>query len=66
MKNKRKPLNKNNYCSLDKESDENFSFIVGYTSNGFTYGVTWEEMNNLSHEFEYIKELSEDSEEIPF
>lgn len=24
-------------------SDENFSYIAGYTSNGFAYGTTWEE-----------------------
>ena len=26
------------------ESDEMFAFIAGYTSGGFPYGVTWEEM----------------------
>lgn len=26
------------------ESDETFAFIAGYTSGGFPYGVTWEEM----------------------
>jgi hypothetical protein len=25
------------------EQDENFYFIVGYTENGFPYGITWEE-----------------------
>jgi hypothetical protein len=25
--------------------DSNFAFIVGYTSMGFPYGVTWEEMD---------------------
>jgi len=24
------------------DNDENFSFIVGYTSNGFPYGTLWE------------------------
>lgn len=27
------------------ESDETFAFIAGYTSGGFPYGVTWEEMD---------------------
>jgi hypothetical protein len=26
-----------------KDSDENFSFIAGYTSGGAAYGLTWEE-----------------------
>lgn len=26
------------------ESDETFAFIVGYTSGGVPYSVTWEEM----------------------
>jgi hypothetical protein len=28
-----------------KDSDENFSFIAGYTSGGAPYGLTWEEYN---------------------
>ncbi len=26
------------------EQDENFYYIAGYTSGGFPYGVTWQEM----------------------
>ena len=44
--------NKKRYCnSREKEfesvmeSDEIFSFIIGYTAGGFPYGVTWEEIN---------------------
>ena len=29
------------------ESDDTFAFIVGYTSGGFAYGVTWEEMEEI-------------------
>jgi len=29
------------------ESDENFAFIVGYTSGGFPYGLTHEEFEKL-------------------
>lgn len=29
-------------------SDENFSFIAGYTAGGFPYGTTWEEEDELS------------------
>ena len=28
-------------------SDDNFSFIAGYTSGGAPYGVTWEEMKKI-------------------
>ena len=28
---------------LGFDQDENFAFIVGYTSGGFPYGLTWEE-----------------------
>ncbi|MDD5698232.1 MAG: hypothetical protein PHH77_06405 [Victivallaceae bacterium] len=26
------------------DSDDNFAYIAGYTSMGFPYGITWEEM----------------------
>lgn len=29
--------------------DEHFAFIAGYTSWGFPYGVTWEEMEQIEH-----------------
>ena len=32
------------------DSDENFAYIVGYTSNGFPYGITWEKMAKLELE----------------
>lgn len=31
------------FCTDDYDSDENFAFIVGYTSGGFPYGLTHEE-----------------------
>ena len=38
----------------DFESDENFAMIIGYTSGGFPYGVTHEEIEekNIEKEFE--------------
>lgn len=30
------------------ESDENFAMIIGYTSGGFPYGVTHEEMEEIT------------------
>ncbi len=38
--------------SLNMESDENFCFIVGYTSNGVPYGITWDDVDILNYEFE--------------
>jgi methyl coenzyme M reductase gamma subunit len=37
-------------ANVEFESDENFAFIVGYTSGGASYGVTHEEMNELEKE----------------
>jgi hypothetical protein len=34
--------------SCEIENDENFAMIIGYTSNGFPYGVTHEEMEEIS------------------
>ena len=35
------------------ESDENFAMIIGYTSGGFPYGVTYEEMEQINNEAEF-------------
>lgn len=44
------------------ESDETFAFIAGYTSGGFPYGITWEEMEHKGLE-EQEENLEED---LPF
>lgn len=36
--------------SEEPESDECFAFIAGYTSGGFAYGITWEEMEKIEKE----------------
>ena len=36
--------------SFGFESDENFAMIMGYTSGGFPYGVTHEEMEEINDE----------------
>ena len=38
----------NSSCGFD--SDENFAMIMGYTSGGFPYGVTHDEMEKLNNE----------------
>ena len=32
------------------ESNDIFACITGYTSNGFPYGITWEEMDELEQQ----------------
>lgn len=48
-----------------RESDEYFYYIVGYTSNGAPFGVTWEEAirDGLVEGTELIEESSDD---LPF
>jgi predicted membrane metal-binding protein len=41
----------NDLCGFD--SDENFAMIIGYTSGGFPYGVTYEEMEQINNETEF-------------
>ncbi|MCR5794316.1 MAG: hypothetical protein K6G61_03055 [Solobacterium sp.] len=31
----------------EPEQDERFAYIAGYTSGGFPYGLTWEEVKGL-------------------
>ena len=38
----------NDLCGFD--SDENFAMIMGYTSGGFPYGITHEEMEKINNE----------------
>lgn len=40
----------NSLCEF--ESDENFAMIIGYTNGGFPYGVTHEEMEEITIENE--------------
>ena len=35
------------------ESDDNFAVIIGYTSGGYPYGLTYEEMEQISNETEF-------------
>ncbi len=46
------------------ESDETFAFIAGYTSAGFSYGITWEEMSEI--EMNDVKEKEKENLEISF
>jgi hypothetical protein len=41
----------NTLCGF--ESDENFAMILGYTSGGFSYGVTHKEMDEINKENEF-------------
>lgn len=37
-------------CMLFAAQDENFAFIAGSTDNGFPYGITWEEQEEIDRE----------------
>ncbi|MGY0372305.1 hypothetical protein [Clostridium sp. JNZ J1-5] len=63
MKKKRKQSDKDIYDMDNQESDEYFYFIVGYTSNGAPYGITWEQA--VEDGLIDRKELDDD-EELPF
>lgn len=56
-KQQRLSYKKNRENELDSlcgfESDENFAMIIGYKSGGFPYGVTYEEMEQISNETEF-------------
>lgn len=43
---KSKRRKKRSIQEFELEQDENFSFIVGYTSGGFPYGNPWEELDD--------------------
>ena len=47
------------------ESDEYFSFIAGYTSNGVPYGLTHEEWNKLNLETKNEK-TDNNNTDLPF
>ena len=42
----KKKKRQDEYAKLSDDSDENFSFIVGYTSGGAPYGVAWTEVES--------------------
>lgn len=60
----KKKKHKVNHEEYEIESDEYFYYIVGYTSNGAPFGVTWEEAirDGLIEE----AELVENVDDLPF
>lgn len=51
---KSKRRKKQNIHDFEIEQDENFSFIVGYTSGGFPYGNPWEESGDKNNDKEDV------------
>ena len=49
-RNRMKPSKVNSDIISFIETDEHFGFIVGYTSNGVSYGLTHEEWNKINSE----------------
>lgn len=62
MKTKKKKNEEEIYNELDV-SDENFAYIAGYTSNGFPYGITWDEYNKMKEETIIVVN---NDDELPF
>ncbi len=66
---KRRNTNRKNHKKRNQEieplieSDEHFAFIAGYTSNGFAYGLTHEEWDELNSEVEKEKPVEVKKEE---
>ena len=64
-KEKKKESKTENFSVFD--SDENFAFIMGYTSGGAAYGITWEEQKKNQEkdeddfDFDFDFEMDEDN-----
>lgn len=59
---KKKNKNKKNKSEIlpEIESDEYYYYIIGYTSGGAPYGITWEEAYEQGLAIEESVELDED------
>ena len=70
VKNKKnKKINTKNKFDKDYllfQSDENFAFIAGFTSNGFPFGLTHEEMRELENEQKLSESENNDDIDLPF
>jgi hypothetical protein len=44
-KQKRRFRKEKKFCDPYADSDDTFAYIAGYTSGGFPYGVTWDEID---------------------
>lgn len=51
---KSKRRKKQNIQDFEIEQDENFRFIVGYTSGGFSYGNPWEKSDDKYNDEEDV------------
>jgi hypothetical protein len=53
--------------NYSNESDDNFAFIIGYTSNGFPYGIRREEMKHHENkEYTYDSKAQPEDDDLPF
>ena len=67
MKNKK--TNKKNKFDKDYllfQSDDNFAFIAGFTSNGVPFGLTHEEMRELENEPKISESENKEDIDLPF
>jgi len=56
------------YHGIEAESDDTFAYIAGYTPGGVPYGVTWEEMEELSEqeEADFDTDFAYPDEDVPW
>lgn len=69
MKSKKKKRRKHKYEEETLwECDGNFAMIMGYTSGGAPYGVTWEEFEEMNKEDFVVSkdDIVVNDEDLPF
>jgi hypothetical protein len=66
LKKRERRIAKAAQSELPPDSDDNFSFIAGYTSGGAAFGVPWEEKENPFRFGQIDPEDVEDEREYPF
>lgn len=64
MKKNIKEANLSIYDIDKQESDEYFYYVLGYTSGGGPYGITWEQA--MEDGLIEDKKLDDDTDELPF
>lgn len=63
---KNKKRNKQKFNYFDEDSDETFAYIVGYTSGGAPYGVTWEQWEDEEEENNQSDDIRSSVDDLPF
>lgn len=54
--------NANGGAEIVVDSDDTFAYVVGYTSGGARYGLTWEQWQMLEDEWEWLEDEPSDED----